>query len=130
MSEKKVLLDTCALLWLASDDEKLSDHARETIEQASMVLVSAISAWEISLKFAQELLKLPLEPESWFERVLLTHKLSLSPVSSDILFAANRLPWHHRDPADRFIIATALKEKAPVITADSRFSQYGVRVIK
>jgi PIN domain nuclease of toxin-antitoxin system len=130
MPEKKLLLDTCALLWLASDDEKLSNHARQTIEQASMVLVSAISAWEISLKFAQELLKLPVEPENWFERVLLAHKLTLRPIDTEILFAANRLPWHHRDPADRFIIATALKEKAPVVTGDSRFAQYGVRVIK
>jgi PIN domain nuclease of toxin-antitoxin system len=129
MFEKKVILDTCALLWLASEDENLSLRARDTIEQASMVLVSAISAWEISLKHAQKLLKLPLDPEVWFERVLTVHNLKVAPLTTTILFAANKLPWHHRDPADRFIIATALSEKAPVITADARFSHYGVRVI-
>ncbi|MDD5673696.1 MAG: type II toxin-antitoxin system VapC family toxin [Chitinivibrionales bacterium] len=130
MFEKKVLLDTCALLWLASEDDNLSADARTVIEQASIALVSTISAWEISLKYAQKVLKLPMEPQEWFDRVLAAHNLTISPLSNEIMFAANKLPWHHRDPADRFIIATALMEKALVITSDARFSQYGVRVIK
>jgi len=129
MFEKKIVLDTCAILWLASGDTALSAAALKTIENASVVFVSPISAWEISLKAADGKLELPIEPEEWFEQTVRNHALTIADLSTAILCAANRLPFHHRDPADRFIIATALQENAAVVTSDERFKPYGVRLI-
>jgi PIN domain nuclease of toxin-antitoxin system len=130
MFENKVLLDTCALLWLASDDVLLSVHARDAIECASVVYVSAISAWEISLKQQLGNLILPVTAEKWFTRTIAHHNLVVTPLDIDILFAANMLPWHHRDPADRFIIATAKKEKCAVVTRDKRFELYEIKLVQ
>ena len=88
--------------------------------------MSAISAWEIGLKAAHEILILPLPPEEWFNRTMVHHHLSLAALSVDVLVAANALPWHHRDLADRFIIATARSLGASVVTADQK---YDVRVL-
>jgi len=57
------------------------------------------------------------------------HGLEVAALSVDILVSANSLPWHHRDPADRFIIATAQQMGAAVVTADNRFAQYGLTVL-
>ena len=127
MSES-LLLDTCALLWLATGHKNLSDRAKSRINQANFVAVSSISAWEIGLKAAKGELELPEEPEAWFEKVIAHHDLRVYEVTSRIAFQANRLPWHHRDPADRFVIATALLHRLPIITSDANFPQYGVEV--
>ncbi len=107
----------------------MSVSAKNSIEKASIVYVSAISAWEISLKVAQKEILLPLEPLVWFKQVIEKHNLVIAPLDVDIMIAANQLPWHHRDPADRFIIATALREQISVVTADKRFAVYGIKII-
>lgn len=129
MFEKRLLLDTCALLWLVSGSERLSQRARDSIKRATVVYVSAVSAWEISLKVAQDALSLPRSPEEWFPLALDKHSLVLANLSVEVLCSANRLPFHHRDPADRFIIATAQLKKAAVVISDKRFSLYGIPLI-
>ena len=124
-----LLLDTCALVWLATGHRSLSTAAREEIDRAPFAYVSAISAWEVSMKALQGDLELPMEPEEWFGEVMIQHSLTLLDLSPEILMAANRLPWHHRDSADRFILATALDLKVPIVTLDKRFTAYGVRVL-
>ena len=71
MSERSLLLDTCALIWLSSGASQLTERARTAIDAADMVWVSAISVWEISLKVARETLELSAPPEAWFSRVSL-----------------------------------------------------------
>jgi PIN domain nuclease of toxin-antitoxin system len=127
MSET-LLLDTCALLWLATGHKNLSRTAKNRINQAGLVGVSAISAWEIGLKTARGELKLPAEPEAWFNEILTHHDLRVYEITTPIAFQANRLPWHHRDPADRLILATAMLHRMPIVTADKNFPQYGVEI--
>lgn len=129
MFEKYLVLDTCALLWLVSGDIRLSGDGREAIDRASLVYVSAISAWEISLKQIRGELELPMEARQWFETVVARHSLTAAPVDVAIACRANSLPFHHKDPADRIIIATALERSAAVVTADAQFSNYGIRVL-
>ena len=129
MFEPVLVLDTCALLWLSSGSPDLSEEALNQIENASIVYVSAISAWEISLKYELKQLLLPLEPEEWFNLALEKHSLTLYPLDVAVLCTANKLPPIHRDPADRFVIATALREKAAVVTGDENFRKYRVKVI-
>ena len=64
-----MILDTCALLWLASGDKKLSRAALKEINAAAAVYVSAISGFEIALKVAKGKLKLPSPPPAWFEKI-------------------------------------------------------------
>lgn len=129
MYEKKLLLDTYSLLWLVSGSKEISAPTLKSIENCSIVYVSGISAWEISLKYEKGSITLPVLPEKWFYSVLENHTLTLVPLDVDILIQANKLPWHHKDPADRFIIATAMRENAAVVTADKRFKKYDVKVI-
>ena len=127
MSES-VLLDTCGLLWLTTGHRNLSENAKKRINQANLLTVSAISAWEIGLKTARGELELPEEPETWFEQVVAHHDLRAHEISTRIAFQANRLPWYHHDPADRFIIATAMLHRMPIVTSDGNFAQYGVEI--
>ena len=108
---------------------ELSEQTRAGIDRADTVWVSAISAWEISLKTVRGALELPLPPEEWFERALAHHHLTVAALRVDVLVAANSLPWHHRDLADRFTIATARKLGAAVVTADERFGLYDINLL-
>ena len=125
---KNLILDTCALIWLATGNDRLTPTARDSINAAQVVYVSPISAWEISLKAVQGTIELPLPPLEWFNQVLEAHHLTLGVLSPDVLVRANELPFHHRDPADRFIIATAQLLGLAVVTEDRRFSAYGVEI--
>jgi PIN domain nuclease of toxin-antitoxin system len=124
-----MLLDTCALLWLAGEHSRLSSSALQQIDSEPIVSVSAISAFEIAVKTAKGKLGLPLPVEEWWKKTVLHHHLDVIQVSDDILIRSVSLPQIHSDPADRIIIATALLHNLPVVTADSRFTDYGVRVL-
>ncbi len=129
MSELILFLDTCALLYLAAGSDRLSRHAISLLDSAGVVFVSPISAWEISLKVVRNQLILPIEPEVWFSDVVKHHRLEIYPLTPGILMATNRLPWHHRDPADRFIIASALEARATLITTDVVMRAYKTDII-
>ena len=125
----RLLLDTCAFIWLATGDSRLSKGVRKAISTADCVFVSPISAWEIGQKYRQGKLKLPMEPQELFDAVVGHYALDIAPLDSTIMFKASMLPEHHKDPADRFIIATALLNGLAVVTADRHFSEYGIHVV-
>ena len=124
-----MILDTCALLWLAVGDKNLSRDALKRINESPAVYVSAISGFEIGLKVAKKKLQLPLSSKDWFERVVEHHSLTILPLSLEICVAATELPAIHNDPCDRFIIATARLNDLIVVTADEDFEKYGITVI-
>jgi PIN domain nuclease of toxin-antitoxin system len=124
-----MLLDTCALLWLAEGAKELSAAARERIESIAVVYISAISAFEIGLKHRTGKLVLPVPPGEWFRRIVEHHSLAVLPLDWEVCLAATELPPIHKDPCDRFIIATAKLRRLAVVTADSRFRDYGVEVV-
>ena len=127
--EVSVILDTCALLWLAAGGRKLSRATLKEINEAPAVYVSAISGFEISLKVRQGKLELSHPVENWFGQVVEHHGLAMLPLALDVCIAAAGLPAIHDDPFDRFIIATARLHDLTVVTADERFEGYGVKVI-
>jgi len=127
--ESPLILDTCAMLWLASGDKKLSNTAVGAINQAPVVFVSAITGFEIAIKVAKKKLQLPLPPAAWFVDVLEHHDLTVLPLTVEICIEAAQLPPIHIDPCDRFIIAAARLNKWTVVTADTRFEKYDVPTI-
>jgi PIN domain nuclease of toxin-antitoxin system len=124
-----MLLDTCAVLWLAHDQSKISPDTLSKIESAPAVYISAISGFEIGLKCRAGKLTLPMPPADWIKGVVEHHNLSILDLDLKTCVKATELPPIHRDPCDRFIIATALARNIPVVTGDKRFAQYGVKVL-
>ncbi|MFP4563829.1 MAG: type II toxin-antitoxin system VapC family toxin [Spirochaetia bacterium] len=123
-----MLLDTCALLWLAAGEDRLSQTVVEKIEASISVAVSAISAFEVAIKTVKDKLTLPLPAPEWWSRVIEHHHLSVLQVTDEIFLKAALLPQMHSDPADRIIIATALIHDLTIVTADTVFERYGVKV--
>ena len=124
-----LLLDTCAVLWLASGSRSLSKSARSAISDAQMVCVSPVTAWEIAVKASKGKIVLPCPAREWFDAVVRRYDIEVLKMSSDEMLRAAELPWIHKDPADRFIIATALANDFTVVTADGNFPKYGVRTM-
>jgi PIN domain nuclease of toxin-antitoxin system len=124
-----MILDTCALIFLASGDRRLSRAVRERLSKQTARWFCAISSFEIALKYQQKKLELPFPPAQWLPMMSQRYALTEAPVDSALCLAAAALPDHHRDPFDRFIIAAARRLDVPVVTIDPRFQEYGVEVV-
>ncbi len=124
-----MLLDTCALLWLAEGGRNLSREALKRIDNAAGLHISAITGLEIGLKYRSGKLELPALPVEWLKVVLDHHDIKAVPLDLYTCVAATELPMIHRDPCDRLIIATARANGWSIVTADTRFSMYDVEVI-
>lgn len=123
-----MILDTCALIFLASGDRRLSQAVRERLSKQPARWFCAISSFEIALKYRQKKLELPLPPAQWLQKMSQRYALTEVPVDSALCLAAVALPNHHRDPFDRFIIAAAKRLDVPVVTIDPRFQEYGIEI--
>ncbi|MBF0199483.1 MAG: type II toxin-antitoxin system VapC family toxin [Planctomycetes bacterium] len=121
-----LLLDTCGFIWLSQGGGRLTKETVKLIDQANFVYVSSISAWEIGFLHAKKRITLPMEPEDWFEQVCEEQNVALLNITADIALRANRLPWYHKDPADRLIISTAHINNLSIVTQDQKFQEYNV----
>ena len=124
-----MILDTCALLWLAQGRGELSEVALQRIDAAPVVYVSAISGFEIGIKVQKGKLELPARPADWFAAVLAHHNLAVLPLDLEVCIRSTELPAFHADPCDRMIIAAAQVHHMPVVTTDPIFAQYGIEII-
>jgi len=121
----KLLLDTHVLLWWLADDRRLGARHRALIaDAANIVLVSSMTVAEIAIKTSLGKLEAPddllptLEAGGFDE-------LAFESRHAEVL---RTLPWHHRDPFDRMLIAQAIAEQLTVLTADPHFAAYGVEL--
>jgi PIN domain nuclease of toxin-antitoxin system len=118
-----LLLDTHVLLWWLADDYRLTPAMREAItDPATSVTVSAVSAWEMSIKAALGKLSIPDDLVHQLEQ----HGFDALPVTAEDGLVAGALPRHHDDPFDRMLIAQALRRRLVLVTADRRFADYDV----
>jgi PIN domain nuclease of toxin-antitoxin system len=117
-----ILLDTHALIWLDTDDRRLGPTSRQMIQRAwanDRVTVSAITFWECALLVAHGRLQLPSAPMDWRAEMLAAGFEEL-PIDGGIAMQAVELEGLHKDPADRFIAATAIRAGAILLTGDAR----------
>lgn len=122
----RLLLDTHALLWWLAD-EGLTDQARDAIaDPANLVMVSAATAWEISIKKALGKLSAPDD----LERQIDESGFASLPIGVTHGIAAGQLPRHHDDPFDRMLIAQAYAEGLTIVTRDKRFADYNVAMLR
>ena len=125
----KLLLDTHAFLWFVSGDERLSRRARRAMDAGDAELVlSAAVVWEIAIKVKLGRLTLPSTVGEYVAEKLETGFQAL-PVEWRHAAAVEKLPFHHRDPFDRLLVAQALTEGLPLVTGDPALHSYGIRVI-
>jgi PIN domain nuclease of toxin-antitoxin system len=121
----RLLVDTHVWLWLQTSPERIgSSRLEQLADPETEVLVSSVTAWEIAIKFALGKLALPDEPATYVpDRMRSTGSVEL-PVQHRHALAVATLPLHHRDPFDRLLIAQALDERIPLLTADPAFAPY------
>ncbi len=127
-----IVLDTHALIWMDADDAALGPQARARIEQAwraGEVAVSAISFWECAMLVEKGRIALPLAVEGW-RAGLLSAGLVEIPLDGRIALAAAGLADLHRDPADRFIAASAGARNATLVTADEKLLAWNSALLR
>ena len=125
-----IVLDTHALIWWVNGDSQLSINAKRAIEneqqhEEGIILVSAISAWEIALLVERDRLTLGMNLDDWLETVSEIEGMRFVPVDEAVGVESTRLPGDfHKDPADRMITALARHFNVPLVTADENIRAY------
>lgn len=126
----RILIDTHAFLWWAEGDRALPAKARKAIgEQENDCVVSLASVWELAIKVNLGKLKLATSVQRYVVDNLAANSFGLLDIRIAHVGMVETLPRHHGDPFDRLLIAQALTEELPVITADPVFRRYGVKRI-
>ena len=94
------------------------------------LLLSVASVWEMQIKIQLGKLKLSLPLKELINNQQETNDLMVSPVALTHVLALNSLPFHHKDPFDRLLIAQSIEEKLTIVTADSQFSAYSAKLLQ
>jgi PIN domain nuclease of toxin-antitoxin system len=125
-----LLLDTHTFLWWIADDKRLSDIAKNYIEnQENEIYFSAASAWEILIKTQLSKLQLPGAPESFVSEQLSRNNFKTLSIRVSHALQLSSMPALHRDPFDRILVAQSMVEHLPILTADSLIAQYQIETI-
>ncbi len=127
----KLLLDTHVFIWWAHNPEKLSHAALSALQdEANDLLLSVASVWEMQIKIHLGQLKLSLPLKDLIKNQQETNDLSVSPVTLTHVLALDALPFHHQDPFDRLLIAQSIEEGLTLVSEDSQFSAYSVKLLR
>lgn len=124
----RYLLDTHVILWMVGDDPRLGDAQRKKLLEADELIWSVASMWEIGIKLSLDRADFRLGP-GWARHIPEEmsrngiKRIHLEPAHCDEI---TRLPWHHRDPFDRLLIAQARLEKCSLFSADASITNYEV----
>ena len=126
----KVLLDTCAFLWICGKARELSEEARRTFSDPNNdIFLSSVSAWEIAVKQALGRLSLPSPAGRFVTTSRLQHGIHALSLTEEAALHLERLPSLHRDPFDRMLVCQALVDGMTILTPDSAISQYPAKTI-
>ena len=127
----KLLADTHVVLWSATEPQRLAGSARTAIEDgANELFVSIVTAWEIAVKQSLGKLDLAEPAEKWLPEVVRRTGFEVAEIGLAAALRVRTLPWHHRDPFDRLLIAQALEDGYTIVTHDEIFAEYGVPVLR
>lgn len=121
-----IVLDTHALLWWALDPERLSPAAHHAVSNMERDggFASSISIWELGVKIKRGKLELPVSIAEFASRIERSQVIELLPVDTATWLASLDLPWDHSDPADRVIVATALRRGLPLLSKDAAIRSF------
>ena len=126
----KILLDTCAFLWLTTDAPELSDKAKILFQNTSnAVYLSSVSVWEIIVKHQMGKLPLPSAADDFIKQQCEKHFVKYLSLDEKAVFNLSRLPNHHRDPFDRMLVCQAIAYDLTILTSDKMIIQYPVSTV-
>ena len=122
----KQLIDTHTLLWFTTGNPRISDNLRLQIENNDNLL-SIASVWEMAIKHSIGKLNLDMSFDDFVEQQIIGNGITLKGINQQHISVIAQLPLHHRDPFDRMLIAQAMVENIPIISADRIFDAYPIR---
>ena len=126
----KLLLDTHTFIWWDSEPDKLSKSALSACQDRTNTLIlSVVSIWEIQIKSQLGKLKLNLPLPEIIQSQRQTNNVQMLPVELEHVLELQNLPYHHKDPFDRLLIAQANVERAQLVSGDSAFSAYPITLL-
>ncbi len=121
-----IILDTHIWIWWVHGDSKLSQSANQIIQahESTGLGISAISCWEVAKLVEYQRLKLPCEVLDWLNQALAYPGITLIELTPEIVVFSTQLTGFHRDPADQIIVATAKVYGCPLVTVDTKITNY------
>jgi len=124
----RLLLDTHTFLWFIDGNPKLSSRARQLIEEvANERVLSTASLWEMAIKVSLSKLTVPLPFTTLVAEHVYGNAIMLTFIAPEHLDVLRMLPFHHKDPFDRLLIAQGLSENIPILSRDDVFDDYGIQ---
>jgi len=125
-----ILLGTRAFLWFVWDDAHLSQAAKDAISDPNnRKLVSVASVWEIAIKISLQKPDLGMPYLPFMQSQLAINLFEMLSLTLEHGAEVSRLPFHHRDPFDRLMIAQSMCEQIPIVSADPAFDAYSIKRI-
>ena len=121
-----MILDTHTLIWVDRSDPNLGTTTLNLVENTwrnGMVAVSAISFWEVAMLVDRKRIVLPVPVNQWRMDWLQSGLVEI-PIDGKIALISCQLEYFHKDPADRFIVSTAMTQKVPLLTADQKILEW------
>lgn len=126
----RILLDTQIFLWFIAGDSRLDEYSRELIENSEHERYLSIgSIWEITIKSSLGRLDVPLPVSTLVRDHVWANAIGLLAITPEHLDTLHELPYHHKDPFDRIILAQALSEGMALLAKDNAFGDYDVLLI-
>jgi PIN domain nuclease of toxin-antitoxin system len=124
-----LLVDTHVFLWMQTEPERLGSARALLEDDGTELLLSAASSWEIAVKWALGKLPLPEPPDRYVPDRMQRTAMTALAVSHHHALTVAELPTHHRDPFDRLLVAQAMSEDLPLITADAALRPYDIDLV-
>ncbi|MCK5717366.1 MAG: type II toxin-antitoxin system VapC family toxin [Thiomargarita sp.] len=126
----RFLLDTHTFIWWYNEPDKLSLQVRALLQNSeNIILLSVVTPWEMQIKLQTGKLKLDIPLDKMLENQLQANNIDLLPVTLPHVLALQNLPYHHKDPFDRLLIAQSNVEKAILLSKDAIFSKYNIKLL-
>ncbi|MGF1539966.1 MAG: type II toxin-antitoxin system VapC family toxin [Pleurocapsa sp.] len=127
----RYLLDSCAWIFLLTGNNKLNEQQKVAIlNPDNVIYISVVSVWEMTIKINKGKLKLPKPLQSLLFEACVQDSYKILALDVFSVLNTNNLPQHHHDPFDRMLISQAIENDLTIITVDSKFSKYKVRLFK
>ncbi len=125
-----LLLDTHTFLWFWWDDPQLSETGKQAIcDPGNRKLISTASCWEIAIKVSLRKLDLGAPYRGFIHQHMVRNNFEMLQITDEHLAAVAELPFHHKDPFDRLLIAQSLAENVPLMSSDCLFDAYPIKRI-
>ncbi len=123
----QIILDTHTFLWYIFGSTQLSTAALALLRNpANEKLLSMASPWEVGIKVSTGKLLLSEPLEAYFDEQMRLNSIKMLPIALKHIERVSTLPFHHRDPFDRMLVAQSLIENMPLVSADAALDDYGI----